>query len=115
VRARKGAGCDTYPPDLLAQLSRNGRTEFIPVKDHFATLDRQSKQHQEAKSNMAAKHHSQITGLKAHYKKLLEIVREQADEEVLWCIPDSIVEAYFQQELRRLHAAVEAAAKKEEK
>lgn len=37
----------------------------------------------------------------------LDVVTEQAEDEALWCIPDSIVEAYLQQELRRLTAAVE--------
>jgi hypothetical protein len=35
-----------------------------------------------------------------------QIVQEQADEDGLWFV-GSIVEAFFQQELRRLHAAVE--------
>ena len=36
------------------------------------------------------------------------LVNAQAEDEALWCVADSIVEAYLQQELRRLHAAVEA-------
>ena len=39
--------------------------------------------------------------------RALAVVLEQAKDEALWCKTDSIVEAYFQQELRRLHQAVE--------
>ena len=35
------------------------------------------------------------------------IVNEQAEDEGLWCVARSIVEAHLQQELRRLHEAVE--------
>ena len=35
------------------------------------------------------------------------IVDEQAEDEGLWCQAANIVEAYLQQELRRLHAAIE--------
>lgn len=38
----------------------------------------------------------------------MDVVNEQAEDEALWCLTDNIVEAYYQQELRRLHAAVEA-------
>lgn len=36
-----------------------------------------------------------------------KVAAEQASEEGLWCIADNIVEAYLQQELRRLTAAIE--------
>lgn len=39
-----------------------------------------------------------------------KLVNAQAEDEGLWFIADSIVEAYFQQELRKLHAAIEKAA-----
>ncbi len=35
------------------------------------------------------------------------IVREQAEDEALWFKAETAAEAYIQQELRRLHAAVE--------
>ena len=35
------------------------------------------------------------------------MVREQAEDDGLWFIADSVVEAYFQQEIRRLHATIE--------
>lgn len=38
------------------------------------------------------------------------VVNEQAENDGLWFIPDSVVEAFFQQELRRLHAAIEGDA-----
>lgn len=49
----------------------------------------------------------------AALRALRALVDEQAEDEGLWGLPlipgtQSIVEAYLQQELRRLHAAVEA-------
>jgi hypothetical protein len=38
---------------------------------------------------------------------LQKLVDEQAEDEGLWCEAANIVEAYLQQELRRLHAAIE--------
>jgi hypothetical protein len=35
------------------------------------------------------------------------LVSEQAEDEGLWFVADSIVEAYLQQELRRLHTLLE--------
>ena len=40
-------------------------------------------------------------------KILFDLVLEQAEDEALWAQAESIVEAYTQQELRRLHSAVE--------
>lgn len=37
------------------------------------------------------------------------VVDEQAEDEGLWFVSESISEAYLQQELRRLHAVVEGA------
>lgn len=42
----------------------------------------------------------------AQLKAAQAIAAEQAEDEALWCIPTSIVEAHFQQELRRLTVAV---------
>lgn len=42
-------------------------------------------------------------------KAMLLIVNDQAEDEALWFRAEKIAEAYFQQELRRLHCAVEAA------
>ena len=36
-----------------------------------------------------------------------QVVDEQAEDAGLWCEPANIVEAYLQQELRRLHRAIE--------
>ena len=46
-------------------------------------------------------------GLRAALEGARKVVAEQAEMESLWCHCDSIVEAHFQQELRRLHEAVE--------
>lgn len=40
----------------------------------------------------------------------IDVVNEQAEDEGLWFDAETLPEAYLQQELRRLHAAVEAAA-----
>lgn len=41
--------------------------------------------------------------------ELRRLIDEQAEDERLWLIADTVEEAYFQAELRRLHAAVESA------
>lgn len=41
--------------------------------------------------------------------RVLALVDEQAEDEGLWFIARTAPEAYLQQELRRLHAAVESA------
>jgi hypothetical protein len=38
----------------------------------------------------------------------MDVVNEQAEDEGLWFVAQTMPEAYLQQELRRLHAAVEA-------
>jgi hypothetical protein len=43
-------------------------------------------------------------------KTPLEIVNEQAEDEGLWFVAQTAPESYLQQELRRLHAAVERLA-----
>lgn len=45
--------------------------------------------------------------LAAQLEPIRSVVNQQAEDEALWCIADNIVEAHFQQELRRLHAAIE--------
>lgn len=40
-------------------------------------------------------------------KKIQALVNEQAEDEGLWCCATNVVEAYLQQELRRLHAIIE--------
>lgn len=40
-------------------------------------------------------------------QKILAFVEAQANDETLWCQCESIHEAYIQQALRRLHAAIE--------
>lgn len=40
-------------------------------------------------------------------KRLRALVSEQADDPGLWFVAETAAEAYLQQELRRLHAAVE--------
>ena len=44
----------------------------------------------------------------AAIRELRAVVDEQAEDDALWCETSSIVEAYLQQELRRLHSIVEA-------
>jgi hypothetical protein len=48
-----------------------------------------------------------------HFSSLQRLVDEQAADEALWFITENISEAYLQQELRRLHAAIETALKGE--
>lgn len=46
---------------------------------------------------------------------LQRLVNKQAEDEALWFIAKSASEAYLQQELRKLHAAIEARTNKSEK
>ena len=43
-------------------------------------------------------------------EKILEVVNEQAEDEGLWLVNPTGSEAYLMQELRRLHAVIEANA-----
>jgi len=52
-----------------------------------------------------------IAGLEAENARLQAIVDEQAEDEGLWFVAETAPEAYLQQELRRLHAAIDAARK----
>lgn len=52
-----------------------------------------------------------ITELEAENARLQAIVDEQAEDEGLWFVAETAPEAYLQQELRRLHAAIDAARK----
>lgn len=45
--------------------------------------------------------------LLAQLAEVRELVDKQAEDEGLWCIAETAAEAYLQQELRRLHAAIE--------
>jgi len=40
-------------------------------------------------------------------EKLMNLVDEQSEDEGLWFVAETAAEAYLQQELRKLHAAVE--------
>lgn len=42
-------------------------------------------------------------------EEIQRLINEQAEADGLWFVAESVVEAYFQQELRRLHDAVEEA------
>lgn len=44
----------------------------------------------------------------ADIEMLISLVDEQAEDEGLWFVAETAPEAYLQQELRRLHQAVEA-------
>lgn len=43
----------------------------------------------------------------ASVRKVRAIVHEQAEDEGLWFVAETASEAYLQQELRKLHAAIE--------
>ena len=49
--------------------------------------------------------------LKAQRDAIQQVVDEQAKDEGLWFRAETAAEAYLQQDLRRLHAAVEGAAR----
>lgn len=41
-----------------------------------------------------------------HFKRIEALVNKQTEDEALWLMPDSMPEAYLQQELRRLHEII---------
>lgn len=49
----------------------------------------------------------ELEHLRAHLRAVLSVVNEQAEDEALWTPAATIVEAYLQQALRRLHEACE--------
>jgi hypothetical protein len=49
-----------------------------------------------------------VTKLRARLNAIREIVNAQAEDDGLWFVAEYATEAYLQQELRRLHAAMEA-------
>jgi hypothetical protein len=52
-----------------------------------------------------------ICDLKAQLAEARDLVDKQAKDEALWCPAGTAFEGYLQQELRRLHAAVESGGK----
>jgi hypothetical protein len=50
---------------------------------------------------------AEVRRLRAQLARITRCVDAQAEDEALWARPFSIVEAYTQQELRRLHHVVE--------
>src|SRR3990167_3888280 len=56
----------------------------------------------------------QVTALEARLAAAQQLVNTQAEDEGLWFFATRVPEAYLQQELRRLHAVIEAAAQEEQ-
>ena len=56
-------------------------------------------------------HALKIAAVEAQRDAIQQVVDEQAEDEGLWFVAQTAAEAYLQQELRRLHAAVEGAAR----
>ena len=54
-----------------------------------------------------------IEALEVRQEKLEAVVAEQAADDGLWFQADSIIEAYFQQELRKLHEIIEGKTSEE--
>jgi len=50
---------------------------------------------------------NRIRDLEAQLAEARELVNKQSEDEGLWCIAETAFEEYLQQELRRLHAAIE--------
>jgi hypothetical protein len=70
----------------------------------------------EAEAKMAAKHEgysrhaAALRGASAMLRRMQEALKlcaEQAEEPGIWFVAERITEGYLQQELRRLHAAIE--------
>lgn len=43
----------------------------------------------------------------SRYHAAVKVVEDQANDERLWCVAETIMEDTLQRELRRLHAAIE--------
>lgn len=56
---------------------------------------------------MVAFHQKNEQFIKAENERLRSLVNEQAEDDGLWFVAETCAEAYLQQELRRLHAAIE--------
>lgn len=60
-----------------------------------------------AQAALEDRKHAECARLSKLEKKLKKIVDEQADDDGLWFKAQTAPEAYLQQELRRLHRAIE--------
>ena len=55
----------------------------------------------------------EVAALEAKLETMKQTVDEQAEDEGLWFVAATAPEAYLQQELRQLHAVIEAATQEE--
>ena len=125
---------DTSYEDLIACIERiererdaqnvfeaSYRKRLVVLDERIAELTRER---DEARANLETceysrsmriteneQHEKRIAGLEAENARLQAIVDEQAEDEGLWFVAETAPEAYLQQELRRLHAAIDAARK----
>ena len=93
----------TYTAEQLRRVAvaierMHGETLTVEWRDHQACLLR-------AHADMLEEN----ARLKDELAKLRQMVAQQAEDEGLWFNAATAPEAYLQQELRRLHAAVEGA------
>lgn len=93
----------TYTAEQLRRVAvaierMHGETLTVEWRDHQAGLLR-------AHADMLEEN----ARLKDELAKLRQMVAQQAEDEGLWFNAATAPEAYLQQELRRLHAAVEGA------
>ena len=51
-----------------------------------------------------------MRGAAGHLAAVRRLVEKQAEDDGLWFIAETAAEAYLQQELRKLHAAIEASS-----
>lgn len=85
-------------------------THDADQRDRITALDSQlteSDADRHTAWDVAEQRRGRITTLETGLREMLAVIDAQAEDEVLWCEADSIVEAYVQQELRALTEVVE--------
>ena len=91
------------------QLARESVAEFEDARGYASSYFTEKWGYDET-SRRFAETIERLASLRARPQEpdeLQKLVDEQAEDEGLWCEAANIVEAYLQQELRRLHAAIE--------
>ena len=114
---------ETYTAEQLRERARNLRANGHPMgahecEAHADALEENARlkaawdaSHEQAMKNGAAcnEWRDRAERAEAELAKLRQMVAQQAEDDGLWFRAATAPEAYLQQELRRLHAAVEGA------
>jgi hypothetical protein len=113
VRTHRCLGCaqefvESCRLSTLELRERNGMRQVAELEQELADAQKE----RDAMSRRAASAEADWQAAESRLSRLQLLVNEQAEDEGLWAVPippqsQPISEAYLQQELRRLHAAIE--------